>query len=149
MHIIYSEKLSLLDTQTHTPKKDKKLKKKNFLKLHLTCFTSGITTIKGKDIIIQECKAFISKQHYPIWYAVHLSKPVAVTHVSPQKKLRPPTTIATWDITKNKYIRCQNPNHQQTSRVAKNNHAKINTSTPRRQAIATSLAINITTCQKK
>lgn len=89
------------------------------------------------------------QQHYPIWYAVHLSKPVAVTHVSPQKKLRPPTTIATWDITKNKYIRCQNPNHQQTSRVAKNNHAKIYTSTPRRQAIATSFAINITTCQKK
>ena len=60
LHIIYSEKLLLLDTQTHTPKKDKKLKKKNFLKLHLTCFTSGITTMKGKDIIIQECKAFIS-----------------------------------------------------------------------------------------
>jgi len=31
-----------------------------------------------------------------IWYAVVLSKPVAVTHVLPQKKFRLPTTIATW-----------------------------------------------------
>ena len=32
---------------------------------------------------------------HPIWYAVHLSKPVVVTQESPQKKFRPPTTIAT------------------------------------------------------
>ena len=36
--------------------------------------------------------------HYPIWYAVGLSRPVADTHESPQKKLRPPTTIATCEI---------------------------------------------------
>lgn len=32
---------------------------------------------------------------YPIWYAIALSRLVAATHVSAQKKLRPPTTIAT------------------------------------------------------
>lgn len=37
---------------------------------------------------------------YPIWYAIALSRLVAATHVSAQKKLRPPTTIATWYVSK-------------------------------------------------
>uniref|UniRef100_A0A2P2QZG8 Uncharacterized protein n=1 Tax=Rhizophora mucronata TaxID=61149 RepID=A0A2P2QZG8_RHIMU len=34
--------------------------------------------------------------NYPIWYVVRQSEPVAVTHMSPQKKLQPPITIATY-----------------------------------------------------
>lgn len=50
----------------------------------------GVTKNKNSDFVNNFAIAT-----YPIWYAIALSRLVVPNHVSAQKKLRPPTTIAT------------------------------------------------------
>lgn len=76
---------------------------------------SGNHDSKEKILQFNNAKPSKKQQHYPIWYAVHRSKPVEVTHVSPQKKLRPPTTIATWDTMNNEECPMPSKKHKQTS----------------------------------